>query len=142
MARPGPPFPTLPDYVRAELRSFAASSPVPPKIASRPADDDEEDDDERDLPIPTATVRKSAIPRSLFGRSDDEITRDFGVPGQERPRPRASQPPNESNAPPVAPARWQPLSDDEATGEALLASLRRQENSPEGEPGPGGPGLN
>lgn len=154
MARPGPAFPTLPDYVRAELRSLSANAPMPPKIASRPQDDDDdddEDDDERDLPIPLA---KHGIPRHVFGRSDDEITNDFSLPGTspgDRLRARASEPPNEPLPPPPAagaPASsttgplWQPLSDDEATGEALLSSLRRPENSPEGEPGPSGPGLN
>jgi hypothetical protein len=148
MARPGPPFPTLPDYVRAELRSVASNSPMPAKISSRPQDDDDEEDDDRDLPIPTATGSKNAIPRNAFGRPEDEITSDFSIPGLERPRPRASEPPNEPTAPHSAGATtnpvpmWQPLSDDEATGEALLSSLKRQENSSEGEPGAGGPGLN
>jgi len=141
MARPGPPFPTLPDYVRAELRSLAATTPMPTKIA-RPPDDDDDEDDERDLPVPSASGSKSAIPRNAFGRAEDEITNDFAMP--ERARPRASVPPGETTPHPIAPATpiWQPLSDDEATGEALLASLRRTENSPDGEPGPSGPGLN
>ncbi len=144
MARPGPPFPTLPDYVRAELRSVAPNSPVPQRMSTRPEDEDEEDDDDRDLPIPTAAGSKSGIPRNAFGR-EDEITSDFAIPGLERPRPRASEPPSEAAAAAAATnpiPMWQPLSDDEATGEALLSSLKRQENSPEGEPGPSGPGLN
>jgi diguanylate cyclase (GGDEF)-like protein len=146
MARPGPPFPSLPDYVRAELRSVSSTSPTPaPKIASRPQDDDDEEDDDRDLPIATAAGSKSGIPRNVFGRPEDEITSDFAIPGLERPRPRASEPPDadQHSAAVTTPGPlWQPLSDDEATGEALLSSLKRQENSPEGEPGPSGPGLN
>src|SRR6185369_11011402 len=45
MARPGLAFPTLPDYVRAELRSLSSGSPMPAKISSRPQDDDDEEDD-------------------------------------------------------------------------------------------------
>ena len=147
MARPGPPFPSLPDYVRAELRALSSGSPTPERISSRPQDDDDEEDDDRDLAIPTAVGSQNAIPRNVFGRPEDEITSDFALPGIERPRARASEPPNEGAAPQsAAPAPpvplWQPLSDDEATGEALLSSLRRQENSPDGEPGPSGPGLN
>ncbi|HUS30485.1 MAG TPA: EAL domain-containing protein [Kofleriaceae bacterium] len=151
MARPGPPFPSLPDYVRAELRSVAttqANGPQP-KISSSAEVDDEEDDDDRDLPIAKAQPQKSsAIPRNVFGRAEDEITSDFALPGSER-RPRASDPPASEQptqpipAPaPAAASPWQPLSDDEATGEALLSSLKRAENASEGEPGPGGPGLN
>jgi diguanylate cyclase (GGDEF)-like protein len=142
MARPAPAFPTLPDYVRAELRSVSSSVPLPPKIATRPHDEDEEDDDDRDLAIPAAGS-KNAIPRNVFGRAEDEITNDFPLAGIDRPRPRASEPPGEPTAAhPATPQIWQPLSDDEATGEALLSSLRRPENSSEGEPGPSGPGLN
>jgi diguanylate cyclase (GGDEF)-like protein len=145
MARPGPPFPTLPDYVRAELRSASSGSPAPAKISSRPQDDDDEEDDDRDLPIRTAAGSKSGIPRNAFGRPEDEITSDFALPGLDRPRPRASEPPSGELAAAAATnpvPMWQPLSDDEATGEALLSSLKRQENSPDGEPGPSGPGLN
>jgi hypothetical protein len=150
MARPGPPFPSLPDYVRAELRAAATKSPASvAKISSSAEDDDEEDgDDERDLPIAKAPPPKSSgIPRNVFGRPEDEITSDFALPGTER-RPRASDPPTTETTQPIpgqpaaAPSPWQPLSDDEATGEALLSSLKRAENASEGEPGPGGPGLN
>jgi hypothetical protein len=142
MARPGPPFPTLPDYVRAELRSAAAS----PKSQIRPPDDDDDDGDGMDdsVAIPVATNKPvlPAVPRSAFGRSEDEITSDFALPGENRPRPRASDPPQRTEGGAVQPR--QPLSDDEATGEALLASLKRHsgENAPEGEPGGGRPGLN
>ena len=140
MARPGPPFPSLPDHVRAELRSVNSTASLQPaKISSATEDDDDEDD--RDLPIATAPVKSTGVPRNVFGRPEDEITSDFAIPGAERPRPRASEPPSEQ--PPIASgAPWQPLSDDEATGEALLSSLNRTENPSEGEPGPGGPGLN
>ena len=51
MARPGPPFPTLPDYVRAELRSVTSKRRRRAKISSAPIDDDDDEDDDRDLPI-------------------------------------------------------------------------------------------
>jgi diguanylate cyclase (GGDEF)-like protein len=141
MARPGPAFPTLPDYVRAEVRSVAAApSPAPVKVIAAGEDEDEED---RELAIPIATgpARARSAGTRLFGRNEEEITSDFPLPALDnRPRPRASAPPSES-AQAVQP--WQPLSDDEATGEALLTSLRRPtENAPEGEPGGGRPGLN
>jgi hypothetical protein len=155
MARPGPPFPTLPDYVRAELRSSAANTPAPPKpmqVARAVDDEDEDDDDEEDEenpprktpPIATGTSTMSAVPKNVFGRAEDEITSDFAIPGMENRRPRASEPPGEPRPAPGAPQPWQPLSDDEATGEALLSSLKRPsaENAPEGEPGGGRPGLN
>ncbi|MFN0252173.1 MAG: EAL domain-containing protein [Kofleriaceae bacterium] len=153
MARPAPPFVQLEDKVRAELRSVTPNiSPAP--IAVGGADDD--DDEDRDLVVPIAkpsaskvfgTGSQNAIPRNAFGRPEDEITSDFqlpGAPATERSRPRASEPPSavESATP------WQPLSDDEATGEALLESLRKEganENSSEvgaGQRGPGRPGLN
>ena len=88
-------------------------------------------------------MKPSGVPRNVFGRAEDEITNDFALPVESRPRPRASEPPGDQ-APPNAGSvqPWQPLSADEATGEALLSSLKRAENAPEGEPGPGGPGLN
>jgi hypothetical protein len=150
MARPGPPFPTMPDHVRAELRSLAVTSPASiVKIKTRPQQDDEGDEEDRDddndgdagLSDQTILHKPSAVPRNVFGRAEDEITNDFALPVESRPRPRASEPPGD---PPAAGSvqPWQPLSDDEATGEALLSSLKRAENAPEGEPGPGGPGLN
>ena len=153
MARPGPPFPTLKDEVRAELRSLSPSI-TPAHITTSDDPDDDEEDRELSIPLAPATPRahsqvfgtgsQSAIPKNAFGRAEDEITSDFTIPGavEQRPRPRASEPPNGSE--PVA-HPWQPLSDDEATGEALLESLRKpgpDENTPEGERGPGRPGLN
>ena len=140
MARPGPPFPSLPDYVRAELRSITpGTAPTPPSPAATDSDDEEDEN----LPIPTAPAKASV--RNVFGRPEDEITSDFALPGTER-RPRASEPPAgdaaQAPAQPSSVQVWQPLSDDEATGEALLSSLKRAENAPEGEPGPGRPGLN
>ena len=147
MARPGPPFPTLPDYVRAEMRNGAAPKSVPIIRAADDEDDDEDDDadDDADLAVPMSPSLGSkpaiGVPRNAFGR-EDEVTNDFALPGAEnRPRPRASDPPQRTDGVPP----WQPLSDDEATGEALLASLKRHassENAPEGEPGGGRPGLN
>ena len=105
----------------------------------------------RELAIPIATgIAKAAtpVPRNVFGRPDDEITSDFALPGMEnRARPRASEPPAGDPPAPATPVpvpTWQPLSDDEATGEALLSSIKRpgSENAPEGEPGGGRPGLN
>jgi hypothetical protein len=110
-------------------------------------DDDDGDDDERDLAIPMAAGSLiNAIPRNVFGRAEDEITSELELSAAaqaDRPRPRASS----ANAPPSEPPavpQWQPLSDDEATGEALLSSLRSpaSENAPADKPGGGRPGLN
>ena len=57
--------------------------------------------------------------------------------------PRASEPPTDAPEPTLQ--AWQPLSDDEATGEALLSSLKKPgdpENATDGKPGGGRPGLN
>ncbi len=154
MARPGPPFVTLKDEVRAELRSINPSHAPQPQINTSSSDDDDDEED-RDLSIPVAPLAKpshrsqvfgtgsqGAIPRNAFGRPEDEITSDFQIPPgvpAERPRPRASEPPTERDL--ATP--WQPLTDDEATGEALLESLKKTgENTPDGERGPGRPGLN
>lgn len=149
MARPAPPFVTLKDEVRAELRSV-----TPNVTAAQMVANDDDDDEDRDLAVPQAppatrtpvlgTGSQSSIPRNAFGRPEDEITSDFQIPpgaaAAERPRPRASEPPAERDGQQTP---WQPLTDDEATGEALLESLRKPgENTPEGERGPGRPGLN
>ncbi|MEO8698834.1 MAG: EAL domain-containing protein [Kofleriaceae bacterium] len=150
MARPAPPFVGLRDEVRAELRSVTPNLTKAGRIS--PPDDDVEDED-RDLAIQRTsspqqnraqafgTGAQNAIPRHAFQR-EDEITSDFKIPETERQRPRASQPP----APDGVPQPWQPLVDDEATnpGEPLLDSLRKptSENTPDGERGPGRPGLN
>jgi diguanylate cyclase (GGDEF)-like protein len=152
MARPAPPFVRLRDDVRAELRSTAGPVVQTPARTVTNEDDDEED---RDLSIPRAptvttnraqvfgTGSQNSIPRNAFGR-EDEITNDFKLPitdDSERPRPRASEPPQTPAAQP-----WQPLIDEEGTnpGEPLLDSLRKAptENTPDGERGPGRPGLN
>lgn len=155
MARPAPPFVQLKDEVRAELRSV---TPNVTPAAMVPNDDDEDED--RELAIartPSTSVPKgsqifsqgsqNAIPRNAFGRSEDEITSDFkiGTEPDPRPRPRASEPPTkQESSSPTQP--WQPLIDDEATnpGEPLLDSLQKPstENTPDGEHGPGRPGLN
>jgi EAL domain-containing protein (putative c-di-GMP-specific phosphodiesterase class I) len=137
MARPGPPFPTLPDYVRAELRSITPTAAPPPPA---PIAGDPDDDEDENLAIPVATPKP--IPRNVFGRAEDEITSDFQLPGTEGRRPRASEQILTETAPAAPVQVWQPLSDDEATGEALLSSLKRPENASDGEPGPGRPGLN
>jgi hypothetical protein len=147
MARPAPPFVQLKDEVRAELRSV---TPNVQASAMVPNDDDEDED--RELAIArTPSVKQqifsqgsqNAIPRNAFGR-EDEITSEHKVE-TERPRPRASQPPTkQAETSPTQP--WQPLIDDEATnpGEPLLDSLNKPatENTPDGERGPGRPGLN
>src|SRR5690606_19803982 len=100
---PGPPFPTLPDYVRAELRSIAATAPIRTKIVRPPADDDEDEDD-RDLPMMSPSGSANNIPRNAFGRAEDEITNDFAMPSFERTRPRASEPPSDPVSHSIAPA--------------------------------------
>jgi hypothetical protein len=144
MARPGPPFPTLPDAVRAELRTIGEPASSKPAIQVQHDADDDEDDD-RDLPIAMAHGSlTNAIPRHAFGRPEDEITSDFSLGGPiDSRRPRASEPPANPDATEPLSQAWQPLKDDEATGEALLSSLKNPaENAPDGKPGPGRPGLN
>jgi EAL domain-containing protein (putative c-di-GMP-specific phosphodiesterase class I) len=137
MARPQPPFAALRDEVRAELRNL-----TPNRVASVVSDDD--DDDERDLSIPTAApsyARRSQTIPNAFARAEDEITSDFKLPdgnGERRPRASSVIAKTERTG-----ALWQPLVDDEGTGEALIESLRKPaENTPEGERGSGTPGLN
>lgn len=146
MARPGPPFPSLPDAVRAELRSTGANVSKPAIPVQHDKDGDDEEDDDRDLPIPMAQGSlTNAIPRNAFGRSEDEVTSDFSLPpmgSDARSRPRASAPPSADPNEQAAQV-WQPLSDDEATGEALLSSLKKPgENAADDKPGTGRPGLN
>jgi diguanylate cyclase (GGDEF)-like protein len=150
MARPAPPFVTLKDEVRAELRSV---SPNVSAASMVPNDDDEEEDQLAIARTPSTPPRsqifgtgsQNAIPRNAFGR-EDEITSDFKIGSEPDPRarPRASQPPAKPDeGSPTQP--WQPLIDEEATnpGEPLLDSLKKpSENNPEGERGPGRPGLN
>jgi diguanylate cyclase (GGDEF)-like protein len=153
MARPAPPFVTLTDEVRAELRNLAIGAPP---TSTSTSDDESDDEEDRDLPIAQATKptlprsqvfgtgSQNAIPRNAFGRAEDEITSDFQIPpgasaAPEPRRPRASDPPTNPDA---GLAPWQPLTDDEATGEALLENLKNDENTPDGARGPGRPGLN
>ncbi|HUJ62544.1 MAG TPA: EAL domain-containing protein [Kofleriaceae bacterium] len=143
MARPGPPFPSLPDYVRAELRSVNNIPAQKPVAVTH--DGDDEDEEDRDLAVPIALPgRTAAVPRNVFGRAEDEITDDFPMQALDNRRPRASEPPAERSGDAPTTPPWQPLTDDEATGEALLSSLQGSgvENAPDGEPGPGRPGLN
>jgi len=145
MARPGAPFPTLRDEVRAELRSM-----TPPITPTTSNDEDGEDDEDR---VPTTGVPKhyprvfgsgvQVIPSNAFGRADDEITNDFQLPPEpDRFRGRPFAPGGEVTQP-LPP--WKPLTDDEHTEtEALIVSLRAPAPAPapEGERGPGRPGLN
>jgi diguanylate cyclase (GGDEF)-like protein len=100
MARPAPPFVSLKDEVRAELRSMTSgpgqSSQSPSIRVQHDADDDEDDD--RDLAIPVAPFASGSaehaiipklgpapavtqiIPRNVFGKAEDEITNDFATP--------------------------------------------------------------
>ena len=147
MARPQPPFVGLRDDVRAELRKVQSSGSSP---SLEVVGDDDDDDD---LALPTASSSsgkqmfgsgsQNAIPRNAFGRAEDENTSDFKIPdGNGERRPRASSPPAKHDTTQAVPI-WQPLTDDEGTGEALIESLRKgAENTPEGERGPGRPGLN
>lgn len=150
MARPAPPFITLKDEVRAELRAVAPN--VPPSSVIAHDDDDDEDDDDGELAIPLAQgslsavqLPSSAIPRNAFGRAEDEITSDFAIPQAppERARPRASDSPVKGDA--QLPA-WEPLTDEEPTSsEPLLDALRKpssSENTPDEDRGGGRPGLN
>ncbi len=146
MARPGPPFPTLSDTVRAELRATSSPASSKPQMLVQVQHDADEDEDEDDqTPLPTAKGGPTnTIPRDAFDRPEEEITSDFALAGVTDPRrPRASEPPADAAEPTVKP--WQPLSDDEATGEALLSSLKAPgdpENSTDRKPGGGRPGLN
>lgn len=151
MARPGPPFVSLRDDIRAELRNL-----TPNAQPSQIMPNDDEEDEDRELAIPRApsntarhqqvfgTGSQNAIPRNAFGRPDDEITNDFKIPSEaeHRARPRASEPPAHEITQPLPP--WKPLVDDEGTnpGEPLITALRKPENTPDGERGPGRPGLN
>jgi diguanylate cyclase (GGDEF)-like protein len=146
MARPAPPFVTLRDEVRAELRS------VTPNIVPATDDDDGEDGDDDDDHVMTSGIPKrypqvfgtgaQKIPKNAFGRPEDEITSDFRLPGEPEHfggRPLA---PGGDVTQPLPP--WKPLTDDEHTEtEALIVSLRGgSSTTPEGERGPGRPGLN
>jgi diguanylate cyclase (GGDEF)-like protein len=142
MARPGPPFPVLRDEIRAELRSMT------PNVA--PANNDEDLDDDEDRVLGSGVPKRyqqvfgtgaQVVPSNVFGRPDDEITGDFRLPPE--PDLFRGQPftPGGEATQPLPP--WKPLTDDEQTEtEALIASLRAPEPTPEGERGPGRPGLN
>jgi diguanylate cyclase (GGDEF)-like protein len=146
MARPGPPFPTLRDDIRAELRSMT------PTISPATNDDEGEDDEDRvvaptiGLPNRFKQVFGSGVqtlpPSNAFGRADDEITSDFRLPAQpDRVRPRATGKLGGEVTQPIPP--WKPLTDEEfSENEALLDSLRKPSETPDGERGPGRPGLN
>jgi hypothetical protein len=147
MARPAPPFVTLRDDVRAELRSMTPTGNAP---ASNNNDEEGEDDEDRVL-APTVGLPNrfkqvfgsgvQTIPNA-FGRADDEITSDFRLPAQpERVRPRATSKLGGEPTQPLPP--WKPLTDEEfSENEALIDSLRKPTETPDGERGPGRPGLN
>ncbi|MBS1121296.1 MAG: diguanylate phosphodiesterase [Deltaproteobacteria bacterium] len=150
MARPAPPFVSLGDDVRAELRAITPNVQTSRLV---PQDEDDEDED-RELAIPRtpstqvsrapgiASGSKNGIPRNAFGRPEDEITSDFTLREAERPRPRASQPLVSADG--TQDQAWKPLVDEEGTnpGQPLLDALRNPENTPDGERGGGRPGLN
>ncbi|HEX8107570.1 MAG TPA: EAL domain-containing protein, partial [Kofleriaceae bacterium] len=146
MARPAQGFPTVPDDVRGELRNVTSAVPDVALVAT----DDEDDDDDRDGPLAIGSSRRmlaDALVRNAFGRSEDEITKDFQIP-HEDPSPESSGM-HPVRGEPVA-AAWRPLTDDDlgATPEAepLLDSLRRAQTVPDTVPddegGGGRPGLN
>jgi diguanylate cyclase (GGDEF)-like protein len=139
MARPGPPFPTLRDEIRAELRSMT------PRMVPANYDEDSDDDDSGlGAGVPKRYQQvfgTGAIPKNAFGRHDDEITGDFQVPPEpDLFRGRSFAPGGEVTQP-LPP--WKPLTDDEQTEtKALISSLREPEPAPDGERGPGRRGLN
>jgi diguanylate cyclase (GGDEF)-like protein len=143
MARPGPPFPVLRDEIRAELRSMT------PNVPPAQNDDDLDEDEDRALGsgVPKSYQQvfgtgAQVAPKNVFGKPDDEITGDFRLPPDPEQlfRGRPFGPGGEVTQP-LPP--WKPLTDDEHTEtEALIASLRGPESAPEGERGPGRPGLN
>jgi hypothetical protein len=149
MARPGPPFPTLRDDVRAELRSVQPTASPP---SSNNNDDEGEDDEDRVLAptigLPNRFKRAfgsgvaNLPPPNAFGRADDEITSDFRLPPQpDRVRPRGTSKVGGEVTQPIPP--WKPLTDEEfGDNEALIDSLRKPADPPAGERGPGRPGLN
>jgi EAL domain-containing protein (putative c-di-GMP-specific phosphodiesterase class I) len=159
MARPAPPFVSLKDEIRAELRNVAPNVSPAGMVPRHDQDDDDYEDEDSQLPIQIAkgpngnrqifgTGSQGAIPRNAFGRAEDEITNDFKLPesptgSDVRSRPRASEPPDHQTTQSMP--HWEPLVDEEKTeSEALLESLKKpsDENPPGGERGPGRPGLN
>jgi EAL domain-containing protein (putative c-di-GMP-specific phosphodiesterase class I) len=171
MARPGPGFPTVRDDVRGELRNATRATPAPP-VKSAVDDDEEEDEDSdglrngppvlipgttRPIASPSARPLSLAIPRSLFGRPEEDITRDFQLPTEDRARPRGSVPMVPIEPVDTALPVWRPLVDEadpasaapgapESEAEPLLDSLRRTRaetgSDREDERVEGRPGLN
>ena len=78
------------------------------------------------------------IPRNAFGRAEDEITNDFALPVQDpnRPRPRASEPPSQSQAEILVPPEpadsvgWEPLVDDDLQASSNGEVKESQEAAP------------
>ena len=154
LARPGSGFPILRDDVRVELRNVTVNAPATALATALATSDDEDDDDDRDLPRSLALgtvprIPSTAIPRNVFGRSEDEITSDFQIPDPDDPaRPGAALRSIPSEPPASAVTGWRPLIDDEVgasqEAEPLLDSLRRAraETAPDDDRGGGRPGLN
>jgi diguanylate cyclase (GGDEF)-like protein len=153
MARPGPGFPVPTDDVRVALRNVTVHGPAA-AMATADDDDDDSDGDDPQLASGSATLVRpraasSAISRTSFGRSDDEVTGAFELPDVEsRSRPRGSRSPTRVEPGGSAPEIWRPLVDDDAgpspEAEPLLDSLRRSRagTTPDDGPGGGRPGLN
>ncbi len=157
MARPAPPFITLKDEVRAELRAIAPNLSLSSSIALKQGKDDRDEDDDDDdedlddrhslaIPMAQGSTTTIPIPKNAFGRAEDEITNDFQLPiGPDR-RPRASEPPVQQVDAPL-PA-WQPLVEepapDQGSEEPLLDSLKKAPagNGPGDPHGSGPPGVN
>jgi hypothetical protein len=120
MARPGPGFPAVRDDIRASLRNVSTATPLVPALVRSDNDDDDEDDDEDDddgdVPSSSsgtpARAFSMALPRNIFGRPEEEITRDFQLPIEDDRRPRGSMPVVPVDAMETLPP-WRPLTDDE-----------------------------
>jgi EAL domain-containing protein (putative c-di-GMP-specific phosphodiesterase class I) len=149
MARPAPGFPTLREEVRDELRRVTINAPAPVMATSDDEDDDEDDDRDPSSGAPSVTPPRAistAIPRTPFGRPEDDITRDFELPAEERSRPRGQVAAVRAVRidPPDQGSDWRPLVDDDAAtspeAEPLLDSLQRTEgeDDPDGEADQGG----
>ncbi|HEX4419107.1 MAG TPA: EAL domain-containing protein [Kofleriaceae bacterium] len=152
MARPGPGFPIVRDSVISEMRNVTMPAPVP--IGGGQNDEDEDEDDRAPRSSTSPGAGAMARPRNVFGRPDDEITRDFQIPINDLARPHGAT--LGVALGPVAPASpsWRPLVDDDGVpgpeGEPLLDSLKSSigrtradtESDRDDERGGGRPGLN
>ncbi|HEY0195431.1 MAG TPA: EAL domain-containing protein [Kofleriaceae bacterium] len=134
MARPAPGFPTLRDDVRASLQNLTTARPLPSLLPRTERDDNDDDEEDEDRLLPSSSSPSLPIPRNVFGRPEEEITRDFQVPSEELLREES--------------AAWRPLSDEDPgnpEGEPLLASLHTRpdtDSDRDEDRGGGQPGLN